>query len=78
MKITRYLDHNVYMYTCKYVCVSMMMVTLHIHRFESIDDYDKVAGSYCVDAALMTKAKKEMIVMHPLPRYIFKYAHSYT
>jgi aspartate carbamoyltransferase len=44
-------------------------------RFESIDEYDKVAGSYCVDAALMKKAKKEMTVMHPLPRYISKFAH---
>ena len=37
-------------------------------RFESEDAYDSVAGSYCVDAALMTKAKSRMIVMHPLPR----------
>ena len=27
-----------------------------------------MAGCYCVDAALMRKAKEEMIVMHPLPR----------
>ena len=25
-------------------------------------------GSYCVDAELMRKAKRHMIVMHPLPR----------
>lgn len=38
------------------------------YRFESAEEYEKVAGSYCVDAALMMKAKKKMIVMHPLPR----------
>lgn len=37
-------------------------------RFSSEEEYDAVAGSYCVDAALMEKAKENMIVMHPLPR----------
>jgi ornithine carbamoyltransferase len=37
-------------------------------RFESTEEYEKVAGSYCVDAALMMKAKQKMVVMHPLPR----------
>ncbi len=37
-------------------------------RFESAEAYQKVAGSYVVDAALMRGAKEDMIVMHPLPR----------
>ena len=39
-------------------------------RFASEDEYKAVAGSYCVDAALLARAKAagSMIVMHPLPR----------
>ena len=37
-------------------------------RFENQDDYEKVKGSYVITPELMTAAKQEMIVMHPLPR----------
>ena len=37
-------------------------------RFASIAEYNAVQGTFIVDAALMTKAKETMIVMHPLPR----------
>ena len=37
-------------------------------RFSTIEEYSQVMGSYCVDAALMKKAKARMVVMHPLPR----------
>ena len=37
-------------------------------RFSSSEEYSQVMGSYCVDAALMKKAKAKMVVMHPLPR----------
>tara|TARA_Y200000002_G_scaffold91799_1_gene73969 strand:- start:18610 stop:19602 length:993 start_codon:yes stop_codon:yes gene_type:complete len=37
-------------------------------RFESIKDYEKVLDGYCIDAKMMTHAKKKMIIMHPLPR----------
>lgn len=37
-------------------------------RFSSIEEYNAVQGTFVVDAALMTKAKETMIVMHPLPR----------
>lgn len=37
-------------------------------RFENIEDYNRVVGSYVVDAELMKLAKRNMIVMHPLPR----------
>ena len=37
-------------------------------RFESEEAYEKVKGSYVVDADLMKDAPTTMIVMHPLPR----------
>jgi aspartate carbamoyltransferase catalytic subunit len=37
-------------------------------RFENPEDYEKVRGSYVITPELMTKAKENMIVMHPLPR----------
>ncbi len=37
-------------------------------RFEDSADYEKVKGAYVNDPAIMKAAKKDMIVMHPLPR----------
>jgi aspartate carbamoyltransferase len=37
-------------------------------RFENPDEYEKVKGAYVIDPPTMKAAKKEMIVMHPLPR----------
>ncbi len=37
-------------------------------RFADPADYEKVKGAYVIDAATMKSAKKDMIVMHPLPR----------
>ncbi|MBI5822864.1 MAG: aspartate carbamoyltransferase [Chloroflexi bacterium] len=37
-------------------------------RFEDPADYEKVKNSFVVDTEIMKAAKKEMIVMHPLPR----------
>eukprot|EP00658_Telonema_sp_P-2_P033989 TRINITY_DN24855_c0_g1_i1.p1 TRINITY_DN24855_c0_g1~~TRINITY_DN24855_c0_g1_i1.p1 ORF type:complete len:327 (+),score=88.15 TRINITY_DN24855_c0_g1_i1:185-1165(+) len=37
-------------------------------RFSSVEEYTQVQGSYTIDNALMASAKKDMIVMHPLPR----------
>lgn len=37
-------------------------------RFSSPEEYQKVKGMYCVDEALMQKAKPIMTLMHPLPR----------
>jgi aspartate carbamoyltransferase catalytic subunit len=37
-------------------------------RFEAVEEYEKVRGSYIVDAALMESASEEMVVLHPLPR----------
>ena len=37
-------------------------------RFEDPADYEKVKGAYVIDPEVMKVAKKEMAVMHPLPR----------
>ena len=37
-------------------------------RFEDPADYDKVKGAYVIDPGVMNAAKRDMIVMHPLPR----------
>ncbi len=36
--------------------------------FAKEEEYQKVAGCYTIDKKLMSRAKKKMIVMHPLPR----------
>ncbi len=37
-------------------------------RFPDPSEYEKVAGTYRIDNALLENAKDDMIVMHPLPR----------
>ncbi|MBW2064542.1 MAG: aspartate carbamoyltransferase [Deltaproteobacteria bacterium] len=37
-------------------------------RFSDIKEYEKIKGSYVVDNALLQRAKKDIIIMHPLPR----------
>lgn len=37
-------------------------------RFPDIAEYEKVAGAYRIDRKMLEKAKKDMILMHPLPR----------
>jgi len=37
-------------------------------RFPDLQEYEKVKGSYTIDNAMLGKAKKDVSVMHPLPR----------
>lgn len=37
-------------------------------RFPDPAEYQKVAGTYRIDNAMLREAKRDMIVMHPLPR----------
>ncbi len=37
-------------------------------RFPDPQEYAKVVGSYRIDVPLLREAKREMVVMHPLPR----------
>ena len=44
------------------------MTRIQKERFPDEDEYNKVADVYRLDAGDLVKAKKEMIIMHPLPR----------
>jgi len=46
----------------------LYMTRIQKERFENMEEYEKAVHLYCVTPQLMTKAKKNMIVMHPLPR----------
>ena len=47
----------------------MLYVTrIQKERFPDPAEYQKVAGTYRIDNASLRTAKKDMIVMHPLPR----------
>lgn len=46
----------------------LYMTRIQKERFDSLDEYEKAAGMYVLTPQLMRKAKKKMIVMHPLPR----------
>ncbi|MBW5447679.1 aspartate carbamoyltransferase [Cohnella sp. CFH 77786] len=37
-------------------------------RFPSVEEYEKAAGKYIIDLALLDRMRKDAIVLHPLPR----------
>lgn len=37
-------------------------------RFASEEEWEKVKDLYCVDHSVLSRAKEDMIIMHPLPR----------
>ena len=37
-------------------------------RFSDLAQYEEVKGYYVIDEAIMAAARRDMIVMHPLPR----------
>lgn len=46
----------------------LYMTRIQRERFPNIEDYNKLKGVYVLDREKMGCAKKDMIVMHPLPR----------
>ena len=46
----------------------MYVTRIQKERFEDPSLYEKVAGSFVIDNATMTKCKSTCVVMHPLPR----------
>ena len=46
------------------------VVRVQKERFKSIEEYEKVKASYIIKPELLSKAKKDMIILHPLPRTI--------
>ncbi|KAK3845015.1 MAG: hypothetical protein J3R72DRAFT_521378 [Linnemannia gamsii] len=37
-------------------------------RFDSLEEYERVKSAYVINNKMMSKAKTQMVVMHPLPR----------
>jgi aspartate carbamoyltransferase catalytic subunit len=46
----------------------LYMTRIQKERFPDPSEYQKVAGCYRVDNALLREAKKNLVIMHPLPR----------
>lgn len=46
----------------------LYMTRIQRERFTDLSVYDRLAGIYVLDKEKMTRAKENMIVMHPLPR----------
>ncbi|XP_074101855.1 carbamoyl-phosphate synthetase 2, aspartate transcarbamylase, and dihydroorotase rudimentary [Cotesia typhae] len=46
----------------------LYMTRIQRERFLSQDEYNQVCGHFVVTPQVMTRAKKKMVVMHPLPR----------
>ncbi|CAK1581963.1 unnamed protein product [Parnassius mnemosyne] len=46
----------------------LYMTRIQRERFESTEEYEKMRGLLVVTPQLMTRARRRMVVMHPLPR----------
>jgi aspartate carbamoyltransferase catalytic subunit len=46
----------------------LYMTRIQRERFSSVEEYEKQKGVYVLDRTKMKKAKKDLVVMHPLPR----------
>ncbi|CAG9761006.1 unnamed protein product [Ceutorhynchus assimilis] len=46
----------------------LYMTRIQRERFDSQEEYEKACGHFVVTPQLMTRAKRKMVVMHPLPR----------
>ncbi|CAH2018489.1 unnamed protein product [Acanthoscelides obtectus] len=46
----------------------LYMTRIQRERFETQEEYERACGHFIVTPKLMTRAKKKMAVMHPLPR----------
>ncbi len=49
--------------------VDVLYVTrIQKERFPDPQEYEEVAGSYRIDAGMLRDAKRDLIILHPLPR----------
>ncbi|ROT70158.1 putative CAD protein [Penaeus vannamei] len=46
----------------------LYMTRIQKERFGTPEDYERACGHFIVTTHLMTRAKRKMIVLHPLPR----------
>jgi aspartate carbamoyltransferase catalytic subunit len=44
------------------------MTRIQKERFANVADYEKVKGSYIINAKFMEGLKKKITILHPLPR----------
>ncbi|XP_067677512.1 multifunctional protein CAD-like [Haliotis asinina] len=54
----------------------LYMTRIQKERFTSLQEYEQACGQFIVTPEVMTKAKKKMVVMHPLPR-VFEISSSF-
>lgn len=46
----------------------LYMTRIQRERFSNLEEYNSLKGIYCLNAQKLVNAKKELLVMHPLPR----------
>ncbi len=46
----------------------LYLTRIQKERFASLEDYEKVKGSYCLTPKMLSQVKKNLKIMHPLPR----------
>lgn len=46
----------------------LYMTRIQRERFTSLEEYNSLKGIYCLNASKLRDAKKELLIMHPLPR----------
>ena len=44
------------------------MTRIQKERFPDISEYEKVKGSYRIDVSMLSNAKEDLIILHPLPK----------
>lgn len=49
-------------------CDVLYMTRIQKERFENEKDYEKLKGCFVLNKQILKNAKKDMIIMHPLPR----------
>jgi aspartate carbamoyltransferase catalytic subunit len=48
--------------------VLIYMTRIQKERFTDLTEYERVKGSYVIDSEFLKKIKKEITILHPLPR----------
>jgi aspartate carbamoyltransferase catalytic subunit len=44
------------------------MTRIQKERFENLSDYERVKGSYIINGEFLKRLRKEIVILHPLPR----------
>lgn len=46
----------------------LYMTRVQKERFSSVDEYERAKGQFVVDAGILSRLKRDAVIMHPLPR----------